>query len=114
MEKITVNGRVYQAQEIDFNFVCRLEAEGIELSKMGKSAMNLAKVYAAYCMGVDSDIAGNEIQEHMVKGGDLSDIMDVIAKKLDESDFFRSISKKSEETASETPKKSRSKKEVGA
>ena len=113
-ETITINGRKYQAKEIDFNFICKLELEGVEFTKMGKSYMTLAKVYAAYCMDVDSDIAGNEIQEHLINNGNINDIMEVISVKLDESDFFRAVSKNSEETPTETPKKGRTKKEAEA
>ena len=36
MERININGNYYQAKEIDFNFICNLEVEGVEFAKMGK------------------------------------------------------------------------------
>ena len=113
MEKISINGKVYQAREIDFNFVCLLEAEGIEMSKMGKSFMNIIKVYAAYCMGVDTETAGIEINQHLINGGNMEDLINVVSKKMDESDFFRAISKdQNEETTTTSQKASKKDQEV--
>ncbi len=105
MEKFTINGRTYQAKEIDFNFVCLLEVEGIELAKMGKSFMNILKVYAAYCMDADSEYAGSEINQHIINGGKLDDLTEIVSAKMDESDFFRAISKNEEETDGPSQKK---------
>lgn len=106
MEKFTINNRVVQAKEIDFNFVCMLEVEGIELAKMGKSFMNIIKVYVAYCMGVDADVAGNEINQHMLNGGNLNELTEVLSKKMDESDFFHALSKNAEKENPADQKKS--------
>ena len=104
-EKFTINNRVIQAKEIDFNFVCMLEVEGIELARMGKSFMNIIKVYVSYCMGVDSDVAGNEINQHMINGGNLNELTEILSKKMDESDFFHAMQKSSEEENPATEEK---------
>lgn len=114
MERININGKYYQAKEIDFNFICNLEVEGVEFAKMGKNFMTMLKVYVAYCMDADTEVAGDEINQHIINGGDLSEIIETLQKKLEESDFFQALSKKTEQASQETPKKDGAKKEVGA
>lgn len=112
-ERFIINGKSYQAKEIDFNFICRLEAEGIEMSRMGKSFMNVIKIYAAYCMDVDADIAGEELNNHLINGGTFEELIDLVSAKMDESDFFRAVSKKQEQENAKTSKKT-SKKDQAA
>lgn len=108
MEKIKVNGKIYQAVDIDFNFVCTLEEAGISLQDFGKKAISAVRCYVAECMGAPLEIAGKEIEKHMIGGGNLDDIMDVMSKKIDDSDFFRSFKDKTEEE-SESPKTNKKK-----
>ena len=113
MEKILLNGKVYQAKEIDFNYICMLEVEGIEFSRIGTGFFNMLKVYVAYCMDVEPEYAGEEINKHVMNGGKLTEITNTLSEKLETSDFFRAISEKTDSTeTSETPKKTRTKKEV--
>ena len=92
MDFINLNGRRIRAAECDFNFVASLSENGIELNQMFKKQIPAIRVYVAHCMGVDVETAGEFIQKHIVEGGDLTGIMEVFAKKMDESDFFRAIS----------------------
>lgn len=110
MEKFTINNRVYQAKEIDFNFICMLEVEGIPLTRIGKSFMNVYKVYVAYCMDADTEIAGNEINQHMINGGNLNELTEILSRKMDESDFFQAL-KANPETESTTDQKKSTKKD---
>lgn len=113
MEKFTLNGKVYQAKEIDFNYICMLEVEGIEFSRIGKGFLNMIKVYAAYCMGVEAEEAGEEINKHIMNGGKLTELTEIVSEKIETSDFFRAMAEtENTEETSETPKKTRAKKEV--
>ena len=112
MERFTLNGRVYQAKEIDFNYICMLEVEGIEFQKMGKGFLNMIKIYVAYCMDADPEVAGEEINQHIKNGGKLSEITDVLSEKIETSDFFRAMAETTDsEEVTETPRKGRPKKE---
>lgn len=115
MEKIKVNGKVYPAKEIDFNFMCLLEVEGVQATRLNKNIFNTVKCYVEYCMGVDGETAGAEINQHIINGGTLNDITDIFSKKAEESDFFQALSKTSDETEdSAKDQKDASKKEQGA
>ncbi len=106
MENFIINGKKHQAKELDFNFVCLLGENGIELQDISKKILPTIRVYAAYCMDADMDYAGNEINEHIIKGGTINDLVDVFSAKADDSDFFRALGKTTNQTDSaETPKK---------
>lgn len=107
---ITVNGRKYVAKELDFNFICDLGIEGVNVTEIGEKPLVTIRTYVAYCMGVDSKVAGEEINKHIVNGGSLQDFTEIFEKKGEESDFFRAISGQTEQK--ETPKRNTKKKEA--
>ena len=106
-ENITINGKVYKAKEFDFNFLCVLGEAGIEVGEIGKKVLPSLRCYIAYCMGVDTEIAGDEFNKHVIaNGGGFDDVMQVFTAKAEESDFFRALgSKETQETPTEAPKK---------
>lgn len=109
MEKITINKRVYPAKEIDFNFLCELADNGIEINEIDKKFMSVVRVYVSYCMDVDKETAGNEINAHIIGGGTIDELVEAISVKMDESGFFRALDRQAE-TQTETPKKTAKKK----
>lgn len=101
-ENITVNGRVYKAKELDFNFLCNLGDNGIDIGDIDKKMLPTLRVYVAFCMGTDVKEAGDELSLHIINGGALDDIVAVFGAKAEDSDFFRALNK----TASKaTPKR---------
>lgn len=110
-ETITINNRVYKAKEIDFNFLCLLGENGIDVSDIDKKILPVIRLYVAHCMGVSPDVAGNEINLHCINGGQISDIMDVFTEKADDSDFFRALGENKTEQK-ETPKRNTKKKDT--
>lgn len=86
---IKLNGRTVRAADVDFNFVADLQENGIDLNKMGRKIIPTLRVYVAKCFDVDVETAGDMIQAHMVNGGKLDGIMEVLGKKVEESDFFQ-------------------------
>lgn len=99
MRFITVNGNRYNARPIDLNTICDLEDMGIQLSDWNRKRMSFIRGYIGICMGVDMYTAGNELQAHLVNGGTVEDYIKVIAKEVEESDFFRSLQQNAEATA---------------
>lgn len=97
METFKLNGRTYKAKEIDFNFVSMLGENGIALTEITKKVLPSIRVYVAYCMnGAELEMAGNEINMHVLNGGTLDDISKVFVEKMNESDFFRALNSKEE------------------
>lgn len=98
-ETITINGKAYKTKEIDFNFVCELGLHGVDLTKLDQKTMWAAsRQYIAYCMNVDDEIAGREIEEEIIGGGDITDIINLFGEKLEESRFFLAMVEKAKKT----------------
>lgn len=92
MKTFKINGKRYEAKEIDFNFLCDLEDAGVSLADLEKKPMSTARAYFAVCFGGDVDKAGKELEAHMTNGGNLNALMNAFADALQHSDFFRAIS----------------------
>lgn len=105
---IKVNGKEYKTAGITFNTVCELEDNGIALADMAKKQTAFIRAYFAICAKISVEEAGNELEQHIINGGNFNEIIETIAKEVEESGFFRALTKKSEtETQTvqkETPK----------
>lgn len=101
MAKFTINGKEYESREITFNFMCLLEDRGITLDDIENKPLKFAREYLAYCGRMDSEVAGKEIENHVIAGGNFNVLYDVINEAMAESGFFRAMGEE-EETA---PKK---------
>lgn len=110
----TLNNKRYEAREFDFNLICDLQEMGIDIldmSSMRKNPIVAIRAYASLCIGADKDVAGEEIQAHVVNGGGFDEILTAMQKMMEESDFFRALNKEPEETAQKaTQKKSKEEK----
>ena len=92
-----INGKRYTAAPFNFNTVCDLEELGMSLSTVAKNPMTAVRAYFAVCYGGDKERAGNEIEQHIIKGGDFSVIIDAMNKEMEKSDFFRALSTNKDE-----------------
>ena len=92
---MTVNGKQYRAKPIDFNAVCDLEDMGISLLAENVKALSTARAYLAICMGLSAAEAGKEIEAHVLNGGNM-DFMDELMvsfqREVDNSGFFLALS----------------------
>lgn len=107
----TINKKRYEAKEFDFNLICDLQDMGVnmlDIRDIKKSSLLTVRSYVALCMDVDPELAGSEINQHVINGGDISEIMDVFQKMMSESSFFQALGQGEEE---ETSEKSAKKKE---
>lgn len=106
---LRINGKDYKEAEIDFNAVCELEDMGIKIFNLkGVSGAKIARAYAALCMGGADmlDLAGVEINNHIINGGKLEAITEAFGKAVNESGFFQALKATTEQgdTASEKKK----------
>lgn len=102
MDFITLNNKRIRAAECDFNFVAMLSENGIELNQISKKMIPTVRVYVAHCMGVDVETAGDYINQHIISGGTLEQIMETLSKKFEDSGFFRAISESKTENIEES------------
>lgn len=100
--RFTVNNVTYTAKPFDFGMVCDLESVGVNISNIDGMNMSFIRGYFAICADIDKDEAAKRIQEHMINGGSLEDITNAMAKEMNDSDFFRALSKNEETDATTT------------
>lgn len=91
MKKIIVNGKEYVAKEFTFNLICDLEEMGYDMDSMGNKPMSVIRAYFALCAGVTMDVAGKEIESHLIGGGDMAVISEAMQEQMENSDFFRNL-----------------------
>lgn len=110
----TINGKLYQAREITFNTICELEDAGVSLTEIESKPISTVRSYFAICLGGNKEVAGQEIEKHIINGGSLDEIMTAFREELADSDFFQALTKTANEEATEnqeaeTAKKTRKK-----
>lgn len=108
-----VNGKTYVAKPFNFGMICDLEDLGISLEDMDKIPFKFMRAYFYLCGNFPNlNVASDEINSHVVNGGDMKLIFDVISKEMESSDFFRTFSKTTEEEAPTVQAKKKSKTSV--
>ena len=105
MNTFTVNGVTYTAKAFDFNMVCDFEDMGISVADMGKKSNAFMRAYFSVCAGVPVEVAGKMIEEHIIKGGDMSTLANALAKEIEASDFFQTLIKNATKETSKKDKK---------
>lgn len=92
MSKIfTINEKKYTSKPFDFNMVCDLEDLGISIADLDKKQTAFLRAYFSLCANVDLNVAGKEIETHIIQGGNLDELMKAVEFEIDESDFFRHL-----------------------
>ena len=99
-KKITINSKDYKLKEINFNNICELEELGLSLDGIKKSKMTSIRALLAFAGEMTPEEAGNEIMEHLKKGGTFDDFAPLMNSFV-ESDFFLTI--RQPKTEEETP-----------
>lgn len=106
---ITVNEKNYKSVGITFNTLCDLEDMGVSLEDFATKPMSFIRAYVTLCMGGDKAVAGSEMEQHLINGGNFESITEVIASEVENSDFFRALTKDKEEKATTSTSKKKSK-----
>lgn len=86
-----INGKEYKNVPITFNTFCKLEEMGVDLKSIETKLFSSARAYAQLCMKKSAGAAGEEIEKHILNGGSINEIIEVFAKELEASDFFRAL-----------------------
>lgn len=99
MRMFTVNGKEYKAKEFDFNTVCDLEDMGVSLEEMENKPLSMIRAYFQLCAGLGKIEAGKQIEQHLIKGGKMDDVVKAMSKEMEVSDFFQALKAKAEAEA---------------
>ena len=86
-----INGKEITAKPIDFNAAIELSDLGGDIYSFGTKPLAVLRAYLAYCVGIDAEAAGREIESHIIGGGDLSDLSAAFMKACDDSAFFKAM-----------------------
>ena len=86
-----INGKEITAKPIDFNATIELNDLGGDIYSFGTKPLAALRAYLAYCEGVSAEEAGQEIEAHIVGGGDLSDLSTAFMKACDDSAFLKAM-----------------------
>lgn len=96
MRTFLINNKRYVAKEFTFGAVRQLEGYGLSLTDVQNKPMTLAAAYLAFCANINMDAADNEIQEHVINGGNLDGIFEAVTEAMNDSRFFQALNKKTE------------------
>lgn len=94
-----INNKRYTPLELDFNGICMMEMNGVNINDVRSTPMNAIRAYFALYFGGNADVAGAEIMNHLRKHGDLSVLYDALGESL--NDFFRQVNVTDEEESQE-------------
>ena len=111
---VEINGRRYRFPELDFNAVCDLQDAGID--PLNPKSIARKPIYAgrsilAWVMNDELEVAGNEIQQHILNGGNLTDLFECFTKAMEESGFIKSLTEKAEGEFPDHKRKQRTRKQ---
>ena len=96
MKYFTLNGKEYKSKELDYNTACDLEDMGVSLEMANTRPMSMVRAYFACCADISKEAAGKEIEAHIVAGGKLDDVIDIMTEEVENSSFFRALNKTAE------------------
>lgn len=91
MTQVTINGKIYNIPEVDFDTICQLEENGVYLLNMDRKNPKIATMVrgiVAWIMGVEPEQASREIQAHIQNGGNIGDIITAASEAVTSSGFF--------------------------
>jgi hypothetical protein len=94
--KFTINGNEYESAKYDYNTHCAFQEFGVNALDIRKKPESVLRAYLAISSGMSAEEAGEEIEKHIINGGDLTDLVVALTKEMGKSDFFQAILKKNQ------------------
>lgn len=95
MKKFTVNGKEYAAKELTYGDIRKMESFGLNLmtdiTSIQAKVFSYTSGYLAICGGFSLEVADSEMNEHIINGGDFTDISEAFVDSLSNSRFFQAM-----------------------
>ncbi len=98
---VQINGNTFTVPEMDFNGICELAELGIDImniTSLRKNTIVATRSIVAWIAQVDIETAGDMIQQHIINGGSLEEIINVFAQALETSNFLNALKGRAEES----------------
>ena len=86
-----INNKEYNIPELNFNAMCKLEEMGVNFMDMENKTLSTVRGFLALAMDGDLEMAGNELEQHLVVGGNVEDVVAEIGKAVEASGFFLAL-----------------------
>ena len=105
IKAIEINGKTLKPAELDFNAICDMEDLGVSIFDADNKGLSSLRAYLAITMHCGITEAGNELTEHLAKGGSLDGLAEAFAEAVKDSTFFRNAAKTTEKKTSKAANK---------
>ena len=89
-DKVIINDKEDEIPDFSFNTICDLGEIGVSLESLNTNPMGLLRGVLAVVIG-NKQLAGEEIEKHVLAGGNLAPFSEIVAKKIEESGFFQHL-----------------------
>ena len=89
--KFKINGKEYTGAKFNYNAYCSLSEMGIPIDRLINDPLVGVRGYLAISGDMTVEQAGDELEEHLINDGDLSEISKVFSNELNNSGFFQKL-----------------------
>lgn len=91
--KVKINNKNYDVPELTFEHFTKIEEQGFSIVEAFRKNQMLLLAMGYVCVVADCerDEAERLIEQHILGGGDLGDIISSFGKAVDNSNFFRKM-----------------------
>lgn len=93
MVKVKINGKTYKVKEMGFSEYTKMEEQGFSIidAFRKKQLTLIAMGFACAVIGCDREDAEDLINQHVLGGGNIIDIVEAFSNAVAESDFFQKM-----------------------
>ena len=91
--KVNINNKNYNVPELTFEHFTKMEEQGFSIvdAFQKKQMMLMAMGFTCAVTGLDRDEAEDLLEQHVLGGGDIRNIVNTFGKTINESDFFKKM-----------------------
>ena len=89
--KLELNAKTYEIEGFTFGTLCALEEKKVSIADLQRKPMSFLRDFISIQTGLDKATAEKEINAHVINGGTLEGLLEVVTNSLEESGFFQKI-----------------------
>lgn len=91
--KVKINNKNYDVPELTFKHFTKMEEQGFSIvdAFQKKQMMLMAMGFTCAVTGLDREEAEDLLEQHVLGGGDIRNIVNTFGKAINESDFFKKM-----------------------
>lgn len=91
--KVKINNKNYDVPELTFKHFTKMEEQGFSIvdAFQKKQMMLMAMGFTCTVTGLDREEAEDLLEQHVLGGGDIRNIVNTFGKAINESDFFKKM-----------------------